>query len=78
VEIESQKAIVRRFVEQTMDYARNEIEVRTAEIQTLPDDQKGERVRRLYQWISYLEFQEHTLKELSGDKLDRFFEKPEK
>lgn len=35
--------------------------------------EKEEKYNRLLKWIGYLEFQNHTLTELSTDKLDRFF-----
>ncbi|MES0490521.1 MAG: hypothetical protein ABUK01_11040 [Leptospirales bacterium] len=73
--LEYKKELLKTFVEQTVDYAEQHIKQRQEELSLVSQEDKDEiakRQERLAKWNSYIEFQDHTLEELSGEKLNRF------
>lgn len=71
--LEFQKKLVEDFTSFTITYAQTHIQKGQKEISDLADEQLQERLTRLQKWIGYVEFQEHTLGELKGSKLDNAF-----
>jgi len=69
---EFKKKLIRDFIENTVIYARAHIELRRSELPPMDYPAYQERHNRILQWISYIEFQEHTIQELESEKLDHF------
>jgi len=73
------KDLIRHFTEETLAYAYEHIAMREkelADIESANGDPReiARRKERLLHWRAYAEFQEHTLEELRGEKLDRFID----
>lgn len=71
--LEFQKKLVQDFTNFTIEYAQTHVEKGQKELAELSADQLQERLTRLQKWISYIEFQEHTLGEFKGTRLDNAF-----
>ena len=61
--LEQQKQIVIRFLQQANDYADHKIK----EYQSMQQETKK------ITWQSYKEFNEHAIRELAGEKLNHWF-----
>lgn len=76
--LEYKKKLIAAFVENTLEYGRNHLQTRLKEsalleTKSLDAGERAEierRLQRLVKWSAYLEFQEHTLEELTTQKLD--------
>ncbi len=66
------KQQIELFLEKTIDYALRHIE-KISEIEKYPVAERNVRLQRLQAWQSYVEFQQHTLRELRAGKLDGWF-----
>ncbi len=79
------KKLITLFVQNTVDYATDHLRMRLSELEQneaiskeASEDEKREavadtehRLDRLKKWVSYIDFQQHTLQELAGSKIDR-------
>jgi len=65
------KKLIADFIQETVVYAENHIEVRVNEIQNGKQPDREQKIKRISKWFSYIEFQKHTLKELQTEKIDR-------
>lgn len=70
--LEFKKKLLQYFIENTIGYANQHIKERREELNRAPASEIETRCFRLTKWTSYVEFQNHTLLELQGEKLDGF------
>ncbi|MDH4262361.1 MAG: hypothetical protein OEV78_04875 [Spirochaetia bacterium] len=70
--LEYKKKLLKDFIGQTVKYANEHIKMRQSELALKNVSELETSCSRLLKWLSYVEFQQHTLKELESDKLDPF------
>jgi len=73
--LEFKKRLLQNFLEQTVIYAQEHMKQRETELSHVSKefiDEILQRQERLAKWAAYVEFQNHTLDELKGEKIDRF------
>lgn len=76
---EHKKELIRRFTQKTLSYAHEHIAMREKELHEIEScsgspEEIARKKKRLLLWRGYVEFQEHTLTELEGEKLDSFID----
>jgi len=70
--LEFKKILLKNFIEKTVKYAEDHIKFRQSQIINEEISELEKKNLRMLKWISYIEFQKHTLAELDSDKLDHF------
>lgn len=73
VPLDFQKKLVEDFTTFSIDYAKKHIAKKQNEFSDVPSEQLPTYILSLQKWFHYIEFQEHTLGELTGEKLDKAF-----
>lgn len=76
MDINEQKRIVARFLEQCNVYADDKLADYAARVATADADTAAGMRDKIGRWQTYKEFNEHALDELATDRLDDWFVAP--
>ena len=70
--LEYKKKLIAQFIQKTREYAEDHVALRITEIQNADRIETEQKINRISKWFAYVEFQEHTLKELQSENIDKF------
>jgi hypothetical protein len=68
--LEFKKTLIESFISNTVAYANDHVAMRKNEISSANINDLEEKISRIEKWLAYIEFQQHTLNELEGCKID--------